>query len=441
MGTASVLSDAEIAALLRLAAREMADTVAPSIAASYPGSVVRALSSVLDEVALAVDRRNCPPSAAPRAADGLEALIAREAKLADDEIAAIAQAQDLDRAAIAKHSTDVALDQVNACLTRTGVLGDARATEIVRLPGGFSKETYLISVDGGPDLVLRRDMPFGPVLGSATDEAGLLASLHARGLPVPRVLLAESDPAILGRAFLLVERVGGENAGDIARGDASAAADIALGLARVLGGLHAIAPVEVGIEQAGDAQAVVRDYLLSWRDYWLDRRLEEAPFLSEAIKWLLNNIPEDVERLVVVHGDARPDNMLALADGTVTALLDWEFKHAGDAAEDVEYAWQFVAGSVSREAFLDAYVAAGGVRYSERNAAFYAIWRDVRNLICLDAGWSGFVREAYPIFSLGIPHTLFRRSLIKDLANAVAALEQPADELSASAHVPLDTGE
>ena len=422
-----MLSDTEIAALLRLAAREMADTVAPSIAASYPGYVARTLSAVLDEVALAVVRRDDPPSARGRVDDGLEELIAREAERADDEIASIARAQDLDRAAIAEHSTDATLDQVNACLMRTGVAGDARATAIVRLPGGFSKETFLISVEGGPDLVLRRDMPFGPVLGSATDEAGLLAGLHVRGLPVPRVLLAESDPAILGRAFLLVERVAGENAGDIARRDACAAAGIALGLARVLGALHAIAPAEVGIEHAGDPHTAVRDYLSSWHDYWLDRRLEEAPFLSKAIAWLLENIPEDVERLVIVHGDARPDNMLALADGTVTALLDWEFQHAGDAAEDVEYAWQFVAGSVPREAFLDAYVAAGGVRYSKRNAAFYAIWRDVRNLICLDAGWSGFVRQSYPIFSLGIPHTLFRRSLIKDLATAVAALEQPGN--------------
>ena len=419
-----MLNDGEMAALLRLAAREMADTVAPSVSASYPAYVARSLASLLDEVAHAVDGRNAQVDAPSPSPEGLEQSIAREAETADFEIAAIAAAQEKDRAAVAGYSVDVTLDQLKACLMRTGVMADARATELVRLPGGFSKETYLISVDGGPDLVLRRDMPFGPVLGSANDEAGLLAGLHAKGLPVPRVVLAESDPALLGRPFLLVERVEGDNAGDIARADAAAASDIALGLARVLGGLHAIAPAEMGIDHPDDPQTAVREYLLSWREYWLARRLENASFLSDAMDWLLDNIPVDVERLVIVHGDARPDNMLALADGTVTALLDWEFKHAGDAAEDVEYAWQFVAGMVLREAFIDAYVAAGGVRYSERNAAFYAVWRDVRNLICLDAGWSGFVRETYPIFSLGVPRILFRRALIKDLVHAVAGLRQ-----------------
>ena len=409
----------------------MADTVAPSISASYPGYVARSLGAVLNEVALAIDTRNRPASVTPRREEGLGRSMAQEAELADLEMAAIDRAQELDRAAIARYSADITLDQMNACLAGIGVLGGARATGLIRLPGGFSKETYLVAVEGGRDLVLRRDMPFGPVLGSAADEAALLESLHARGAPVPRVILAECDPAMLGRAFLLVERVDGENAGDTARSDPSAATQIALGLARILGSLHAIPPADVGIRHARDPQTAVRDYLLSWRAYWLDRRLEDTPFLSEAMDWLLNNIPKDVERLVIVHGDARPDNMLALADGTVTALLDWEFKHAGDAAEDVEYAWQFVAGMVSREAFIDAYVATGGVRYSELNAAFYAIWRDVRNLICLDAGWSGFVRESYPVFSLGIPHTLFRRALIKDLANTVAALGRPID-MSAS---------
>lgn len=422
-----MLSDTELSALLRMAARELSDTVAPAISASYPNYVTRALSTVLDDVALAVARRTQPaapsrPESGDRPIARLLSLALAEGDSADRSGADIDSAQAADRAAIAHHAAEISKAQIDACLARSKDFAGTIATSITRLSGGFSKETYLIDTNDGRGVVLRRDMPFGPVLGSAVDEAGLLSELHARGLPVPSVLLAGRDPDLLGRSFLLVERMEGENAGDVSRRDQAAAAQVALGLARALGALHAIDPADAGLACSGDARAVVRAYIASWRDYWIERRTQESALIEEALAWLLDHIPQHIPRLVIIHGDARPDNMLAKPDGEVTALLDWEFQHAGDAAEDVEYAWNFVQDAVSRSTFIDAYLAAGGVNYAEDNAVFHSIWRAVRNLICLDAGWSGFLRGPYPVFNLGAPRLLFRRHLVKDLASSLATL-------------------
>lgn len=422
-GALAMLTNANIASLLRLAAREMSGTVAPAIAGSYPVHVAKTLGIMLDEIALAVTARDkpLPVSEADRTAD-LASLLHTEIARADAEAKAITGAQEQDDAMIAASAAPVTLDQINACLATIPARPAGRATGITRLPGGFSKETYMIAVAGARDLVLRRDMPFGPVLGAAADEAGLLSHLHARGIAVAPVLLAEHRPEVLGRSFMFVERMDGENAGDVARRDAVAAREIALDLAQILGAVHAIDPRDVGMVCADDPRAAVRTYLASWRDYWIERRLEDAPFLTAALNWLLDHVPEDIERLVIVHGDARPDNMLAHSDGSVTAMLDWEFQHCGDAAEDVEYAWNFVQDFIPREVFLETYLAAGGVRYSAQNADFYAVWRAVRNLICLDAGWSGFVNGPYPVFALGAPRLLFRRHLIRDLAASIAVV-------------------
>jgi aminoglycoside phosphotransferase (APT) family kinase protein len=54
------------------------------------------------------------------------------------------------------------------------------------------------------------------------------------------------------------------------------------------------------------------------------------------LAWLESHVPDDLSRLVTVHGDARQDDVM-IKGGTITVLLDWEYVHAGDAAEDLEY--------------------------------------------------------------------------------------------------------
>ena len=94
-----------------------------------------------------------------------------------------------------------------------------------------------------------------------------------------------------------------------------------------------------------------------------------SPFFEYAMRWLEAHAPEPPARLRLVHGDFRNGNLIIGPDG-VRAVLDWEVAHLGDPAADLAWLclppWRFgqldrpAGGLGSREALLQAYVAAGG---------------------------------------------------------------------------------
>ena len=59
-----------------------------------------------------------------------------------------------------------------------------------------------------------------------------------------------------------------------------------------------------------------------------------APLFSFALAWLRRNVPTQVDRTSLVHSDMGPGNFL-YRHGRVTAVLDWEVAHWGDAMEDL----------------------------------------------------------------------------------------------------------
>lgn len=88
---------------------------------------------------------------------------------------------------------------------------------------------------------------------------------------------------------------------------------------------------------------------------WLDTP-ERARALARAMGTLqraVRAIEPGLAPLAFVHGDFAPINVLVAADGTVTALLDFECAHVGDPLTDV--AWW---GWVVRHHHPDAWVAA-----------------------------------------------------------------------------------
>ena len=180
--------------------------------------------------------------------------------------------------------------------------------------GGYSKDTYLLSTlsEAGArrDIVLRRDLPFGPTERSAADEFDVLLRLWNKGLPVPRPLAAVHDKESLGQPFLIVERVEGENAAALFDADPELARDVSLRLAAILGQLHALDPRALGLapEDSSPAEEIRRN-LAQWQSFWRRNRQTAAPIAEAAFAWLEAHVPADVERLVPVHGDARQHNL------------------------------------------------------------------------------------------------------------------------------------
>jgi aminoglycoside phosphotransferase (APT) family kinase protein len=185
--------------------------------------------------------------------------------------------------------------------------------------------------------------------------------------------------------------------------------------------LHAFDPRDLGVPvSASSASEQVRAYVSKWKDWWEGHRLHPNSLVTAGFAWLEDNIPQEIARIVTVHGDPRPANML-IDGGRVTALLDWEFVHAGDPAEDLQYAKGFVEPFLSWEEFRDAYRDAGGAPFSEAGERFYDVFRSLRNFVCCDVSWNGFVTGKYPSFKLASQGIIYKRVFGRVLASSLRA--------------------
>lgn len=163
--------------------------------------------------------------------------------------------------------------------------------------------------------------------------------------------------------------------------------------------------------------------IASWEDLYQRRRTRTYPLMEIPLAWLKTNVPRYLfERPArVVHGDVGFHNLM-VHDGHVTALLDWEFWHFGDPAEDLAYLRPFLQQVGAWEDFLNHYLAAGGAAYSEEAERFYRVWSLTRNPIgTLDAQWI-FEHHLPNELKLAVAAYIFRPYLELDSCNLVLDL-------------------
>ena len=250
-------------------------------------------------------------------------------------------------------------DAASALATALGeLLGAQQITDLRRLSGGASRETWRFAADGRP-LILQRQR-----LGDIRDmglEARVLRAAHGAGVPSAEVV--ESGSAQLGSPFMVLSAVEGETiARKILRDDEYAQARplLTAQLAQALAKLHALDPSSVpGIETP--------DQLHQYREM-LDTLGHPHPTFELAFRWLEDNRPSPPEREAIVHGDFRLGNVIVGADG-LRAVIDWELAHRGDPVEDLAWmcvkAWRFgsarpVAGVGDYGELAEAYEQASG---------------------------------------------------------------------------------
>jgi len=255
-------------------------------------------------------------------------------------------------------------------------LGDALGSdpgplELSYVPGGASRETFLVNGEAGR-WVLRRDPPGGQSFVPLAVEFAVVRAMVAAGVAVPRPLLAEPEGGRFGTAGYLMDHVDGTSVPPrVLRRDTYAAARPRLPdqLAAALARIHSVKLEDLeGVESAGPDPARAACEL--WEGE-LDRVGEPLPALEVGLRWLRLNLPPPPERQALVHGDFRLGNFIVDGQG-LAAVIDWELCHGGDPAEDVGWlcirSWRFgnddrpVAGMGALEEFLDAYEDAGGSR-------------------------------------------------------------------------------
>ncbi|MHB1486298.1 MAG: phosphotransferase family protein [Acidimicrobiales bacterium] len=277
-------------------------------------------------------------------------------------------------------------DQLSGALARVlgQVWSEAEVTVqgLTRLSGGASRETWAFTAvrTYGPEreLILRRDPPGAPRGGMAL-EARVMAAAARAGVPVPTLITASDDPAIVGSSFLIMERIEGETIPrKILRDDdyAGARQVLTLQCAQAAAAIHSIDPEDVGDLDRSDQVAYYRQVL--------DGLGQPSPAFELAFRWLEEHRPASGPA-TVVHGDFRIGNFMVGPEG-LRAVLDWELVHAGDPMEDLAWlcvkSWRFgrpdpVGGFGQRQELISEYEKASG-RILDRAAL--AWWEVLGNL-------------------------------------------------------------
>jgi aminoglycoside phosphotransferase (APT) family kinase protein len=243
-----------------------------------------------------------------------------------------------------------------------------RATHVVAIPGGRSKKTWFISLENAqelpPEVVMRQDYQLHYEGTKVRDEYEPLAKFSGLGLPVPAPLLLEPDESSLGQPFLLMEKAEGSPPGSyFALRDKcpGAFADLANTLAQI----HQADPAELGFTTDDEPQQSLLRLIDSYQDKWRENSTRPSPIIDHAFAWAKQVCRQDPGQVAVVHGDVGPHNML-VANDRLTALLDWEFSHVGDPAEDLGIARVYAEDVMAWDEFIRVYTEAGGLPVPQR---------------------------------------------------------------------------
>lgn len=283
----------------------------------------------------------------------------------------------------------------------------ARIEDFRRFAGGMSWITAGFMLRTGRDdgldgraFIIKIGSPAGLMAPySSQPQATVLRVLTSTPVPVPVVCWDSDDAGILGAPFLVTDRVAGDELNPFTRdygiADASVLAPVGEHLAQVLGDLHRVDWRAKGLStlQGEDpAESPGRAQAAFWHARVRQWSHKPYPLMDYTAAWLMRRSPV-VSRAVIVHGDYRVGNFLAEGP-RITAMLDWEMSHLGDAHEDL--AWVMLpdmrlAGLLSHEAFIARYEAASGLRVDPATLAYYRVFSLYKMVAINLGGQSGFL--------------------------------------------------
>lgn len=294
-----------------------------------------------------------------------------------------------------------------------GVQADPGDVALSPIPGGASRETWLVEADD-ERWVLRRDPEGSVSLVPISNEFALITRAAEAGAPVPQPVFHEPAGGRLGTAAMLMSFVDGTSvAPRILRKPEfeTARSRLTAQLGEALARIHSINTAELdgALPPAGDDPAMAQ--IAEW-ERQLDEIGEPLPAVELGLRWLRAHAPEPAKPRVV-HGDFRLGNFIVDEDG-LAAVIDWELAHLGDPAEDVGWlcirSWRFgnddrpVAGLGGLVEFLAAYEAAGGSPIERERIRYWEVFGNVKwAVICARQAHDHLtgVRRSHELASLG----------------------------------------
>lgn len=266
------------------------------------------------------------------------------------------------------------------------------------LAGGACQDNFRLdlTVGGAPArFALRSDARMSlPGSLDRASERQVIDRAVAGGVPTPAVRFALPDLVRPGATAIVMDWVDGIAIGARVLRDPglAAAREVLPGqLAAALAAIHRVTPapgqaaiLDVPHSAAPDRPAT--QAMLGFSRRTLDALPDPRPGLELVFAWLAAHAPPD-RPPVLCHGDFRVGNFMVGPDG-LRAVVDWEFAHWGSPADDVAWLcvrdWRFgqldraAGGLVSREAFVAAYLAAGGQPVTDAELDWWEIAGNLR---------------------------------------------------------------
>ena len=277
-----------------------------------------------------------------------------------------------------------------------------------RIPGGASRQAWVLTLDSGEQLFLRMDAGTSALSAVGYDlgrEAGVYRWLTDKPVRAAEFLGVSPD----GRALLL----------DFVEGTPGPLDDPALAkdFMEQVNALHALEP----------PADLAHDDLALWTRLYREHCPESDPLIDLGLRQLAEMAPGSPKRTVLVHGDLGPGNVLH--DGVrVTGLCDWELAHVGDPMEDL--AWITVRAMLTPFVDIDtAFEWYDGPVDAER-VRYWQLACQVRNLIGL-----GVTGAAGGDMGMGMLFSTLHRRVTAELLCEILGVEAEPIEMPE----PVDT--
>ena len=290
-----------------------------------------------------------------------------------------------------------------------------------RFEGGQSNPTYRLSAPSG-DYVLRRK-PAGVLLPSAhavEREFRVMRALQGSAVPVPPMHALCEDPEVIGSVFFVMGFVPGRVFMD-ARLPGLSPPDRAAVFASMnatIAALHSVDVAAAGLTDFGRPGNYMARQISRWTRQYRASETETIPAMDALIDWLAAYPPPE-DRVAIVHGDYRMDNlMLHPTEPRAVALLDWELSTLGDPIAD--FAYHCMAWRVTPELFrglAGADLAAIGIPDEAEYVAQYCARTGHQSI----PDWTYYI--AYGLFRLAAIMQGIARRAIDGTAAAADAIE------------------
>lgn len=228
--------------------------------------------------------------------------------------------------------------------------GAVEVRDLRRHSEGFSWHTYTFTAawDGHEQGFAVRREPEDGLLPpyDAAQQYALHAAVQAEGgVPMAPLRWLETDPAVLGRPFYVMDRLEGHVPvqwrpdDPVAFPTPEARRRLGEDFVGVLARIHAVdwraAGLAAHLHVPADADAAAHSEIDRWERAYVEGALVEVPLLRAALAWLRANVATS-GRVVLTHGDYRIGNVM-VEGGRLVGVFDWELAHLSDPVEDIAY--------------------------------------------------------------------------------------------------------